>query len=122
MITALLACGENIASALQRPASEIDNVSDSTQSIASGAVDLSNGTPLWFYILREAAEIGRETKPGEFEPGEGLGPVGARIVAETIMGLIELDSRSYIAENRNWSPAQGIGVSNLGGMLTYQAS
>ena len=120
--TFLLPSGENIASAMQRPHSEIDNVSESTKSIASGAVDLSSGSPLWFYILREAAEIGRETNPGEFEPGEGLGPVGARIVAETIMGLIELDSRSYLAENRNWSPAQGVGVASLGEMLTYQAS
>jgi hypothetical protein len=72
--------------------------------------------------LQGTAEIGRETSPGEFEPGEGLGPVGAWIVAETIMGLIELDSRPYPAENRNWSPAQGVGVSTLGEMLNYHAS
>jgi hypothetical protein len=120
--TFLLPSGENIARAIQRPDSEIDNVSQSTKSIASEAADLTNGTPLWFYILREAKEIGRETNPGEFEPGEGLGPVGARIVAETMIGLIELDSRSYLAKNRNWSPAQGVGVDSLGEMLTYQAS
>jgi hypothetical protein len=52
--------GENIASATQRPESEMDNASDSTTRIATGAVDFSNGIPLWFYILREAAEIGCE--------------------------------------------------------------
>jgi transposase len=120
--TFLLPSGENIARAIQRPDSEIDNISQSTKSIASEAADLTNGTPLWFYILREAKEIGRETNPGEFEPGEGLGPVGARIVAETMIGLIELDSRSYLAKNRNWSPDQGVGVASLGEMLTYQPS
>ncbi len=120
--TFLLPSGENIARAIQRPDSEIDNISQSTKSIASEAADLKNGTPLWFYILREAKEIGRETNPGEFEPGEGLGPVGARIVAETMIGLIELDSRSYLAKNRNWSPDQGVGVASLGEMLTYQPS
>lgn len=118
--TFLLPSGENVARAIQRPASEIDNVSESTRTIAGDVADLSSGSPLWFYILREAAEIGRETHPGEFEPGEGLGPVGARIVGETIIGLVELDSRSYLAENRNWSPAQGVGPANLGEMLTYQ--
>lgn len=120
--TFLLPSGENIARAIQRTESEIDNVSQAAKSIASAAADLTNGTPLWFYILMEAEQIGRETTPNTFEQGEGLGPVGARIVAETITGLIELDSRSYLAKNRNWSPDQGVGVTSLGEMLTYQPS
>ena len=57
---------------------------------------------MWLYILAEAGEIGRENKAGKFEKGEGLGPVGARIVAEVLIGLLEEDPRSYLGANRNW--------------------
>jgi hypothetical protein len=119
--TFLLPSGENVARAIQRPDSEINDVSQAAKDLAGEAADLTNGIPLWLYILVEAAQKGRETNPGTFEPHEGLGPVGARIVAETIIGLIELDARSFLAKNRNWSPGQGVGVSSLGEMLTYQA-
>ena len=120
--TFLLPSGENVARAMQRPDSEINDVSQAAKDMASGAADLTNGIPLWLYILMEAEQKGRETNPGTFEPSEGLGPVGALIVAETIIGLIELDARSYLAKNRNWSPNQGVGVTSLGEMLTYQPS
>ena len=38
---------------------------------------------------------------------EGLGPVGARFVAEVIIGLLELDPRSFLGSSRNWSPLDG---------------
>ena len=55
-------------------------------------------TPLWFYILAEAQLL---TK------GQRLGPVGGRIVAETLIGLMELDSTSFLGENRQWTPTLG---------------
>jgi hypothetical protein len=67
--------------------------------------------PLWYYVLGEAlagwmAEV-RDTK----RKGEDadripvtLGPVGGRIVAETLVGLIWGDSHSYLAQDPNWSP------------------
>ena len=116
----LLPSGENVATKMGRTAAEIINVSNAAQAKAAGEADLSNGTPLWFYILVEAEEIGRETTSGLFDPGEGLGPIGARIVAETIIGLIELDERSFLAVNRNWKPDEDpIGVATLEDMLTY---
>ncbi|MCS3612563.1 hypothetical protein GGP56_002576 [Salinibacter ruber] len=103
-----------------RPDSEIDRVADEARDVAEPAADLSGGIPLWFYILTEAEELGREDAPGEFEDGEGLGPVGAQIVAETLYGLIELDDRSYLSTNRNWDPEDdGVGPRTLGQMLTY---
>lgn len=119
----LLPSGEQIAHAMERPDDEIDHVSTAAQNIANSAdatIDLSSGTPLWFYLLVEAERIGRETEPGLFEEREGLGPVGARIVAETIIGLLELDSRSYLAQNRSWHPDEGVGVTTLGEMLTFE--
>lgn len=114
-----LPSGENIAFILDRSDSEIEQVSRAARTVAGSDIDLSNGTPLWFYLLVEAEKIGRETSPGHFDKGEGLGPVGARIVAETILGLIELDPRSFLAQNRGWNPADGVGVSTLGELLTF---
>jgi hypothetical protein len=115
----LLPSGENIAFEMNRPQNEIDTISDEAKKIAGNDVNLSTGTPLWFYILTEAEVKGRETTPNQFDPGEGLGPVGARIVAETLIGLINLDSRSYLSVNRNWEPSDGVGVSTLGEMLSF---
>ena len=46
-------------------------------------------TPLWYYILTEAAEI---------EEGERLGPVGSRIIAEVFVKLIECSPNSILGE------------------------
>jgi len=43
--------------------------------------------PLWFYTLKEA-EL--------FHDGRRLGPVGGRIVAETILGILACDKTSYL--------------------------
>lgn len=115
----MLPSGENVANAMGRSQSEIDKVSQAAANIAGSSIDLGSGTPLWFYILVEAEKIGRETSPGHFDKGEGLGPVGARIVGETLIGLLELDDRSFLASNRNWHPDDGLGITSLGGMLTY---
>jgi Animal haem peroxidase len=52
-------------------------------------------TPLWFYVLREADVRG---------DGERLGPVGGRIVAEVLLGIIEADPESYRAAEPDWTP------------------
>jgi hypothetical protein len=56
---------------------------------------LEQRTPLWFYILKEA-EV--------FERGESLGPVGARIVAEVLIGLLQGDHTSYLVQDPDWRP------------------
>lgn len=56
---------------------------------------LDDRTPLWFYILREAEVV---------ELGERLGPVGARIVAEVVLGLIQGDRSSYLSQDPDWQP------------------
>ena len=52
-------------------------------------------TPLWYYILREA-----DVCAG----GHRLGPVGGRIVAEVLIGLIDSDATSYRQSSRDWRP------------------
>ena len=51
--------------------------------------------PLWFYILKEA----------ELGGGCRLGPVGGRIIAEVMLGLLERDRNSYFNAATPWSPA-----------------
>jgi hypothetical protein len=36
--------------------------------------------------------------------GERLGPVGGRIVAEVLIGLLEGDSQSYLSQSPTWKP------------------
>jgi hypothetical protein len=51
--------------------------------------------PLWFYILKEA----------ELGGGMQLGPVGGRIVAEVILGILAADTSSYFNAPTGFSPA-----------------
>jgi hypothetical protein len=53
-----------------------------------------NKAPLWFYILKESELLG----------GKKLGPVGGRIVAEVILGLLGLDKTSYFNANPSFTP------------------
>lgn len=55
-------------------------------------------TPLWFYILREADIV---------HAGKQLGPVGGRLVAEVLIGLMEGDRLSFIRSNPSWKPTLG---------------
>ena len=71
--------------------------------LSNAALGLSNDpgwggeAPLWFYILKEA----------ELPPyyGERLGPVGGRIMAETLVGLLQRDPNSYLYLDPAWKPA-----------------
>lgn len=115
----LMPSGEVVAEYLGRPETEITQISMAANSASGGALD--GKTPLWYYLLSEAETIGRESTLGSFTPGEGLGPVGARIVAEVIIGLMELDEHSFLGMDRSWSPKDGLGaqVNGIGDILTY---
>lgn len=63
------------------------------EEIALG--DWQDETPLWLYILREAAVRGA---------GDHLGEVGGRIVAEVIVGIIRSDPESYLTNDPSWRP------------------
>ena len=59
--------------------------------------------PLWFYVLKEA----------ELRGGKQLGPVGGRIVAEVILGILALDPGSYFMATPAFSPGDGYGTGNF---------
>ena len=71
----------------------------------SSADALFDATPLWYFVLREARKRG--------SGGRHLGPVGGRIVAEVLVGLLEGDRQSYLSQSPTWSPmdeAQVLGL------------
>ncbi|MFL6281962.1 MAG: peroxidase family protein [Pyrinomonadaceae bacterium] len=61
-------------------------------------------TPLWYYVLKESELLGfgRDGKT----PANRLGPVGGRIVASTLLGLIR-QSRHSIFKDKDWRPRFG---------------
>ena len=117
----LLPSGEAFARAMGRPDTEINAVNAAVETATGGA--LGSGTPLWLYFLTEAQVIGREAANGSFEPAEGLGPAGATLVAETIIGLMELDHRSWLGTDRSWSPDRTVAdterLDGIGNMLSW---
>jgi hypothetical protein len=58
--------------------------------------------PLWYYVLKEAELVYRGTR---------LGPVGGRIVAEVILGILAADAESYfnLKPGFQWKAAKGMG-------------
>jgi hypothetical protein len=58
---------------------------------------LLDATPLWYYVLCEASSAAGLN-------GLRLGPVGGRIVAEVLVGLLEGDNSSYLNAKQPWQP------------------
>jgi hypothetical protein len=60
-----------------------------------GAPDFDGDAPLWFYVLREAELLAGSRH---------LGPVGGRIVAEVLIGLLAGDPLSWLNIEPDWQP------------------
>ena len=88
-LTFSLPSGQRVAKAMKLPVLSEGDFAD----LKHWGMD--DRTPLWFYILREAALA---------EKGERLGPVGGRIVAEVFIGLLEGDRSSYLSQDPDWQP------------------
>jgi hypothetical protein len=67
---------------------------------AKGAPSFVGNAPLWYYVLRESQLR---------TAGRRLGPVGGRIVAEVLIGLLSGDPLSYLRVEPNWQPTLGPG-------------
>ena len=65
------------------------------EEIGTVKMGWSGETPLWYYILREA-DVRSD--------GNRLGPVGARIVGDVLVGLLDLDSSSVRHAPDGWRP------------------
>jgi len=76
---------------------------------------LSSRTPLWFYVLAEAAAL---------EDGLRLGPVGSSIVASVLVGLVRCSSDSILREPQlsNWKPSIGDGHFGMAELFKFAES
>ncbi|HXI74028.1 MAG TPA: heme peroxidase family protein [Pyrinomonadaceae bacterium] len=97
-----LPTGQAVASALNLPAMTPQDIERVAQSIGDEQLaavrdgGFTERTPLWYYILAEAAA----------ESTGRLGPVGSTIVAEVLIGLIR-GSKDSILRKTNWKPKLG---------------
>ncbi|GAA4862552.1 peroxidase family protein [Actinomycetospora straminea] len=93
--------GQAVAARLGLPVLQEQDFADALDQTVFHALEAGgflSATPLWFYVLAES-----EVRSN----GHALGPVGSRIVAETIIGQIRLDPRSYMNQTA-WTPAAGV--------------
>jgi hypothetical protein len=89
-----LPSGQSIAQAMGVTPLSASDLSD----IGAVYAPFATSTPLWYYILAEA-KIATD--------GLTLGPVGGRIVAETLIGLLRADPASYLSVNPRFTPFLG---------------
>ncbi|HYE45403.1 MAG TPA: hypothetical protein VEA44_06480 [Caulobacter sp.] len=97
-IEALAAGGRPLPAVLSEAQIAAGPIADSALPEAVKA-EFAARTPLWFYVLKEAEEL---------NGGARLGPLGTRIVAETLVGLAVNDPDSYwhLGDGKGgWSPA-----------------
>jgi hypothetical protein len=93
-LTWSLPSGQAVARDMRMPRLSSGDLSD----IGAVYAPFARSTPLWYYILAEAA-----TMAG----GLHLGPVGGRIVAETLIGLLRADPTSYLSVHPRFEPFLG---------------
>ncbi len=89
-----LPSGQSIAAALGVEVLSPSELAD----IGSVHAPFARRTPLWYYILAEAKAVAG---------GLHLGPVGARIVTETLIGLLRADPTSYLSVAPRFTPFLG---------------
>jgi hypothetical protein len=75
--------------------------------------------PLWTYVLAETVKTSAtiNTTQGDKRIDTfKLGPVGGTIVAETFLGMMLGDSKSYLALNPRWRPSASLTVNGRFGL------
>lgn len=91
-LTFSLPSGQRVAQAMRMKPLDTDIFDE----LKHYKTNFETSTPLWFYILKEA----------EVEQmGIKLGSVGARIVGEVFIGLLEGDNTSFLSQNPFWKPS-----------------
>ncbi|HEX2073615.1 MAG TPA: heme peroxidase family protein [Geodermatophilus sp.] len=84
-----LPAGQDVATAMG-----IKPLTNDELGLTDGGWKALGKAPLWYYVLKEAELLG----------GTRLGPVGGRIVAEVILGLMACDLTSYFNVNPSFDP------------------
>lgn len=79
----------------RRIATAVGETALTREELGFDQIRYSGPAPLWYYVLKEA-----EVK----EEGKRLGPVGGRIVAEVLLGLLKGDPLSFVNVEPGWMP------------------
>ena len=93
-------------------------------TLASLDPSFAGAAPLGYYVLAEAQSdwLARAAGPhgkGAAEPMR-LGAMGARIVAETLIGLLAADGHSVLRQAPNWRPEAGTAtLDTMGKLLAF---
>jgi hypothetical protein len=90
-----LPSGQDVARAMGITPLDDDELLDDLDLKDRTRKDLNGAAPLWFYVLKEADVTA---------DGAHLGPVGGRIVAEVLIGLLSGDPLSYLSVDPTWTP------------------
>jgi len=93
-------------------AADLKTTRDNRAAVRAAWVDgglkvFERNAPLWYYILREAEHYGVTAQPDDPARafgGQHLGPVGSRIVAETLIGLLHYDRGSMLHAQPPFKP------------------
>jgi hypothetical protein len=115
-----LPSGQNVARAMKvKPLADkdiligkaVDKPETPLPNIVSVSKVFANNCPLWTYILAEAMhsqEVVKIPVNGDVTiTTPRLGPVGGRIVAEVLIGLLAGDSNSLLQQDPHWQPKGG---------------
>ena len=90
-LTWSLPSGQSIARLMRAPVLSAPDLDE----LAGYQLGFERETPLFYYVLKEAQLMA---------DGLHLGPVGGRIVAEVMLGLLQLDRRAYVSVRPRWRP------------------
>jgi hypothetical protein len=117
-----LPSGQDVARAMGVPvlddsAIRIGKFTDLPGDIKGNVVDqggtaFAGNCPLWTYVLAETVQFDTKFKTTDGTKTittQQLGPVGGRIVAETIVGILAGDSSSFLNQDPRWKPSLAIG-------------
>ncbi len=91
--------------------------------LAEVSAKFTGKAPLWYYVLAEANAQWMKAKGSKKGDAANhvpvtLGPVGGRIVAETIIGLLLADSHSFLNVHPAWQPPKAkSGVYTMGDFI-----
>jgi hypothetical protein len=96
-LTWKLPSGQRIARTMGVPPLATEDLSE----LSGYGLGLDRSTPLFYYTLKEAELV---------EDGLRLGPVGGRIVAEVLIGLLRSDPASYLSVEPGWKPTVSAGA------------
>src|SRR5690606_13101048 len=90
-----LPSGQALAERMGLPALTPQQLSELASYALDSRTTMDRSTPLFYYVLKEAEVM---------EDGMRLGPVGAAIVGEVFIGLLQEDGNAYLSQQPGWRP------------------